>query len=91
MGRQRRKDLRCRFGCCRVPDSSRSATNLSVTIVWNAESGTDYQLVATRSVGIDNGTAIVWTAVGLIVTGAAHSMSDANPSAAQRYYRFLVP
>ncbi len=68
-----------------------SANNRYVTVEWNAETGIQYQLLATPSLGIDNGTDIVWSPVGPIVVGPAYSMSDANATAAQRYYRVLVP
>lgn len=68
-----------------------SVSNRFVTIEWNAESGIQYQLLAAPGLGTNNGTDIVWSAVGPVVIGPAHSMSDANATAAQRFYRVLVP
>ena len=48
-----------------------SGTNRYVTVEWNAETGIQYQLLATPSLGTNNGTDIVWTAVGPIVIGPA--------------------
>jgi hypothetical protein len=66
-----------------------SVTNRYVTVEWNAETGIQYQLLATTD--LDHGTNIVWTSVGPIVVGPGHSMSDANASALKRFYRVWVP
>jgi hypothetical protein len=69
----------------------RSATNRYVTVEWNAETGIQYQLLATPSLGTNNGLDIIWSNVGSIVIGPAHSQDDLNATAAQRYYRVQVP
>ena len=66
-----------------------SVTNRYVTVEWNAETGIQYQLLATSD--LKPVTNIVWTKVGPIVVGPAHAMSDADTSGPKRFYRVQVP
>ena len=60
-----------------------------MTVEWNAETGIQYQLLATTN--LDNGTNIVWTNVGPIVIGPVYWQDDADAYAPQKFYRVMVP
>ena len=71
-----------------------SGTNYQVaTLYWNAQACIHYQLLQTLSLGTNNGTDIVWTAVGPEVIGPANSQAVTNLAepASQRYYRIVAP
>ncbi len=68
-----------------------NATSQVVTVQWNAETNTHYEVLAASNLGTNNGTDIVWQVISPIIIGPSNRHTHTNTATSQRYYRVRAP
>jgi len=66
-------------------------SNQVVTLRWNAETNTHYEVLSAPDLGTNSGSGLQWQAISPIIIGPANQFNHTNNGGGHRFYRIHVP